>query len=113
MLLLTLLFALVPPAACAFPGTGPVKADEMKEWLTFLASDELEGRNTYSEGLGIAAQYIAERLKSWGVKPGGDNGSYFQRVAVVGVKATENSTVTVETNGQTKTIKHRESMTHP
>src|ERR1041384_1934203 len=85
-----------------YAAAGPVKPEEMKEWLTFLASDDLEGRATFSEGLGIAAEYISERLKSWGVKPGGDHGTYFQRVAVVGVKTTEHSTITVETNGQSR-----------
>src|SRR5690242_14673337 len=90
---------------------GPIKAAEMKEWLTFLASDELEGRNTYSEGLGIAAEFIAERLKSWGVKPGGDKGSFFQRVPVQSVKVTDNSTITVESNGQSRTFKVGEEFT--
>src|SRR2546430_2136165 len=57
-----------------------VQPDDLKQWLAYLASDELEGRATFSEGLGLAAAYIAEQLRAWGVKPGGDNGSYFQRV---------------------------------
>ncbi len=57
-----------------------VQADDLQKWLSYLASDELEGRATFSEGLGLAAAYLAEQLRSWGVKPGGDNGSYFQRV---------------------------------
>src|SRR5262245_32958874 len=81
-----------------------ISTEELKEWLGFLASDDLEGRATFTEGLGIAAQYIASHLKEWGVKPGGDQGSYFQRVAVVGVKSTNRSTVTVEANGQTRTF---------
>lgn len=110
-LLLVIGSAFTEGAAEAPKSYGPIKTADMKEWLGFLASDELEGRDTYTEGLGIAAQYIAERLKSWGVKPGGDNGSYFQRVAVVGVKSTDNSTITVETNGQTRTFKSGEAVT--
>jgi peptidase M28-like protein len=87
-----------------------IQAEDMKEWLGYLASDELEGRDTFSEGLGLAAAYIADHLKEWGVKPGGSNGSYFQRVAVIGVKSTNRSTVTVEANGQTRTFKNREGV---
>lgn len=105
------LIALNPTCLADGGSRGPIKAADLKEFLTFIASDDLEGRNAYSEGFGIAAQYVAERLKSWGVKPGGDNGSYFQRVAVVGVKATDNSTITVETNGQTRTFKNGDGMT--
>src|SRR5215831_441326 len=91
-------------------GRATVTPQEMKEWLGYLASDELEGRNTYSEGLGLAAAYIADQLKSWGVKPGGDAGSYFQRVRVLGVKSTNNSTVTVEAAGGTRTFKNGEGV---
>ncbi len=82
-----------------------IKAEDLKEWLGYLASDELEGRNTFTEGLGLAAAYIAQQLKSWGVKPGGDKGSYFQRVPVLGIKSDNKSTITVEANGQTRTFK--------
>src|SRR2546422_10023878 len=81
-------------------GRDKITQEDLKEWLTYLASDELEGRNTYTEGLGLAAAYIAEHLHSWGLKPCGPNGSYFQRVSVLGVKSDNNSTVTVEANGQ-------------
>src|SRR5947209_20044892 len=101
---LTVSFALAP-AQAGPRGSSAINAVDMKEWMGFIASDELEGRATFSEGLGIAAEYIAERLKSWRVKPGGDHGTYFQRVPVLGVKATDHSSITVETNGQTRTFK--------
>src|SRR5512143_3651099 len=94
-------------------GRDAITQEDLKEWLTYLASDELEGRNTYTEGLGLAAAYIAEHLRSWGVKPGGPNGSYLQRVAVLGVKSDNSSTVTVEANGQTRTFKNKEGVTFP
>src|ERR1044072_5134587 len=91
-------------------GRDLINAGELKDWLTYLASDEFEGRDTFTEGLGLAAGYIAGQLKSWGVKPGGPNGAYFQRVAVTGVKSTNNSTVTVEINGQSRTFKNKEGI---
>src|SRR5581483_4193781 len=94
-------------------GIASIQAEDMQQWLTYLSSDELEGRNTFSEGLGLAAAYIAEHLRDWGVKPGGDNGSYFQRVKVLGVKSTNRSSVTVEVNGQSKTFKNGEGITWP
>lgn len=94
-------------------GRDLIRAEELKDWLSYLASDEFEGRNTYTEGLGLAAGYIAGQLKSWGVKPGGPNGSYFQRVAVTGVKSNNNSTITVEANSQTRTFKNKEGISFP
>lgn len=48
--------------------------------MAFLADDSLMGREAGSEGFMMAANYVANRLESIGVKPGGDNGSYFQEV---------------------------------
>jgi hypothetical protein len=91
----------------------PVQAEDLQKWLSYLSSDELEGRATFSEGLGLAAAYLAEQLRSFGVKPGGDNGSYFQRVRVLGVKSANHSTLTVEVNGQTRTFKNGEGISFP
>lgn len=67
------------PAKPNFGNVEAVTAKQLKEYLTFIASDELEGRDTPSRGLDIAAMYIAQHLSSWGLKPAGDNGSYFQK----------------------------------
>ncbi|HEX8117234.1 MAG TPA: hypothetical protein VF521_08175, partial [Pyrinomonadaceae bacterium] len=59
-----------------------ITAEEMKAILYTIASDEYAGRDTPSPGQEKAAQFIAERLKSLKVKPAGDAGSYFQRIAL-------------------------------
>ncbi|MBP6824638.1 MAG: hypothetical protein KA368_24040, partial [Acidobacteria bacterium] len=115
-LALVLALSLLPgsiPAQTAKTSKATVQTEDLKKWLTYLSSDELEGRATFSEGLGIAAAYIAEQLRGMGVKPGGDNGSYFQRVRVVGVKSTNRSTLTVSVNGQTRTFKDGEGIVFP
>src|SRR3954470_3633911 len=86
-------------------GVSAITAADMKEWLTYIASDQLQGRQVYTEGLGLAASYIAEHLKAWGIKPAGDDGTYFQVVKVLGVNVKRGSTVTVTVNGQSKTFK--------
>jgi hypothetical protein len=48
--------------------------------LQFLASDELEGRDTGSQGHQIASNYIASQFQALGLAPAGDNNSYFQQV---------------------------------
>ncbi len=108
---LALSLALGAPLQAASPIM--VKADDLKTFLTYISSDELEGRATFTEGLGLAAGYIAENLRNFGVKPGGDHGSYFERVAVLGVKAASRSSLTVEVNGQSKTFKDGEGVTFP
>jgi hypothetical protein len=95
------------------PAQGSINASDLKEWLGYLASDQLEGRQVYSEGLGLAAAYIADHLKEWGVQPGGDNGTYFQSVKVAGVRTTSRASLTVDVNGQSRTFKDGEGIVFP
>lgn len=55
--------------------------DSISKYLFFLASDSLKGRNTPSEGLDIAAEYIASNFKKFGLKPAGEY--YFQNFNLV------------------------------
>ncbi len=45
------------------------KMKSVENTMTFLASDELQGRDTGSEGIEMAAQFIEARFKDTGVKP--------------------------------------------
>jgi Peptidase family M28 len=60
-------------------GLDAITAAQMRDILTVIAADELEGRDTPSRGLDMAAKFIAYNLSRWGFKPGGDNGSFMQR----------------------------------
>jgi len=55
-----------------------ISADSLRGHLSFIASDLLEGRNTPSRGLEIAAEYIAAQFRRAGLEPAGDAESYFQ-----------------------------------
>src|ERR1700722_19413658 len=50
-----------------------------KSWwdiVKVLASDQMEGRETGSEGLRKAASYVVNQLKANGLQPAGSNGFY-------------------------------------
>jgi peptidase M28-like protein len=59
-----------------------ISAQSMQGHIWFLASDLLEGRDTPSRGLDIAAEYIAAQFRRAGLKPAGDDG-YFQTARYV------------------------------
>ena len=99
--------------AAAAGGAGAVKTLDLREWLTYLASDELEGRAVFTAGFGLAAAYVQDHLRAWGVKPAGDHGSYLQTVRVLGVKTTSRSSVSVTVNGETRTFADGEGITFP
>ncbi len=73
---------LSPRFAAAREAAERIRAEAMKEILYVIASDEYAGRNTPSPELDKTAQYIVERLRRLKVKPAGDKGSYFQRIAL-------------------------------
>src|ERR1700720_4959473 len=47
---------------------------------TALSNDSMEGRDTGTEAYERAAKYVADQFKAAGLKPAGDNGTFFQRV---------------------------------
>ena len=55
-----------------------ITSEEMMTWVEKLCSPEFNGRLTGTPGYAASAEWIAGKLKEWGVKPAGDNGSYFQ-----------------------------------
>ena len=57
-----------------------VKLETIRDVTAKLSSDEFEGRGTAQPGADKAAQYLADRFKSLGLKPAGENGTYFQQV---------------------------------
>ncbi|GGW68747.1 peptidase M28-like protein [Winogradskyella epiphytica] len=46
-----------------------ITSAELEEMVTYLASDELKGRDTGTEGIEKAAFYLENKLKSYSVKP--------------------------------------------
>src|SRR3954447_19299631 len=59
-----------------------ITADQMRNYLYFVASDEMEGRDTPSRGLDTTAKFIGMNLARWGFKPAGDDGTFFQKIAL-------------------------------
>jgi Zn-dependent M28 family amino/carboxypeptidase len=61
--------------------------DRLRAHIKFLADDLLEGRGTGARGGELAARYIAAQFEALGLKGAGKDGSFFQPVSLVGVKA--------------------------
>jgi hypothetical protein len=76
------------PSADVNRALAAISGDSLRGNLSFIASNLLEGRDTPSRGLDLAAFYIAAQFRRAGLEPAGDDG-YFQtakmlRVAPVG-----------------------------
>lgn len=80
---------------------GTITPADLRAHLNFLASDELEGRETAERGQKIAAQYLAAQFQKFGLQPGND-GSWFQsfellKVNVRGAELTFDGKTMLET----------------
>lgn len=100
-------------AVASSPGQSQARTEDLKAWVTYLASDELQGRANFSSGLGLAAAFIQDHLKEWGVQPAGDSGSYLQTVRILNVRSTSRSSVTVRVGNDSKTFRDGEGITFP
>src|SRR5436190_13607920 len=92
---------LTPGKAFSQPGTTPARItpEEIDAHLRFLSSDLLEGRAPATRGGRLAEEYIAAQLKTFGVRPGVGDTSYFQHVPIDVVKA-DPKTIKVTASGK-------------
>jgi hypothetical protein len=90
-----LLLLLTTPLLAAVPATAPpgvqnamknLRPGALAAHTKFLSSDLLEGRGPGTRGDDIAMQYIAAQFQAVGLEPAGDNGTYFQRVPLIGIR---------------------------
>jgi len=58
--------------------TADPRVDRLRDHVRYLASDELTGRGVETPGIKLARDYIAREFAKYGLRPGGDNGSYLQ-----------------------------------
>ncbi|AXC11359.1 peptidase M28 [Acidisarcina polymorpha] len=79
------------PAALQQAAAG-IDPEKIRAHVKFLADDLLEGRGPGKRGAEIAAQYIATQFAIEGLKPAGDQGTYFQKVPLYAVHTVEDQT---------------------
>jgi Zn-dependent M28 family amino/carboxypeptidase len=79
----------------------PISAERIREHDRFLSSDLLEGRAVGARGGNLATEYLATQFALAGAKPAGENGSYFQKVPLVGIEPSAESQLSATTAGNT------------
>ena len=67
---------------------GSISAERIREHTRFLSLDLLEGRGVGQRGGEISTEYIATEFALAGAQPAGGDGSYFQKVPLVGIETT-------------------------
>jgi len=85
----------------------PIREDNIRAELGFLASDAMQGRGSGSNYERIAAEYIGSQFRQFGLEPAGDtdsagNKSFVQRVPLESAKFVEPPTLTVTSGNNTQ-----------
>ena len=96
------LFVLVPAFQTEAADPSPaVSAERIKADVAYLSSDRLEGRGPGTRGEELTTEYIAGAFKKAGLKPIGENGSYFQPVQLMRIFTNPKSTLQVTKGKET------------
>src|SRR5690348_9228852 len=108
---LMLLFAVLPGMAAAqrqqspaLPsGAASITTADVRRRINIIADDSMLGRATPSPQLDAVAAYVAGEFRRFGLKPGGDSGTYFQHYPLEVLRFDPDST-TIRITGRTPGI---------
>jgi hypothetical protein len=103
--LLLILFLALPHFV--FSQSSQSNLSEIKANLEHLASDEMMGRGTLTEGEILASEFIATKLAEYGVKPYGDNGTYFLNFPLLESKFLPSSKIEIFSGGKKTTYEFK------
>ena len=68
--------------------------------IKVLASDEFEGRGPGTKGEDLSINYIADQFKKIGLAPGNTDGTYFQKVPLVGITTGQDAVMSIKVGGK-------------
>lgn len=81
-----------------------IDAQAMLERIKVLSSDEFEGRAPGTKGEDLTVQYLEEAFKTLGLQPGNTDGTYIQKVPLVGMTGTNSQPFTVSGGSKQRTF---------
>jgi len=69
-----------------------IDAEKIRATVKYLSDDKLEGRGTGQKGGDLAADWLSDQFKSYGLQPAGDSGTFFQNVKFFGITTDQQKT---------------------
>lgn len=88
-------------AAAPAPGANDPSARRIEADVRKLSDDAMEGRETGTRGYAMASDYVAKRFGEIGLRPAGDDGTFFQRVPLLqATREREGAKFVVRRNGR-------------
>ncbi len=108
-----------PPGPANQPAASPqiplanlpkIESQAILERIKVLSSDEYEGRKPGTKGEELTVQYLETELKKLGLKPGNTDGTYIQKVPLVGITAAPTRPLTIAKGGAKQVFKWRDEV---
>lgn len=78
------------------PALDAITADGILSDIKVLASDEFEGRAPATKGEDLTVAYLTKQFQALGLKPGNPDGTYVQKVPLVGITSSTTADITVK-----------------
>ena len=110
------------PAACSSSSPAPaaganavvsfpsVDGNRVLDHIKVLSSDEYEGRLPGTKGEDLTVAYMTDQFKNAGLKPGNPDGTYIQKVPLVGITADPHTSLVLRRAGRELTLKFRDDV---
>jgi Zn-dependent M28 family amino/carboxypeptidase len=92
-------------SGAAFAAMQKIDPERIRAHVRYLSHDLLEGRGTGQRGGDVAAEYIGTQFALYGLKPEGDNGTYLQKVPMVGITPAPETTFSLVSSNSTVDLK--------
>lgn len=89
-----------------FSAYNSISGDSIIKNLNYLASDKLEGRGLGSRGIRLAADYIAEKFRNYGLEKNPATNTYFQEITFVGSQTLPSSELKIFLNSESYSLKY-------
>src|SRR5215471_10852884 len=94
-----------PKQADLRPALDSITVADLNAHIKTLASDEFEGRSPGTHGEDLTVAYLTDQFKKAGLKPGNPDGTYIQKVPLVGY--TSDTKMELTANGKKLDVKPR------
>src|SRR5258708_37366739 len=100
----------LPPPAVSLAALPKIEAAPILERITLLSSDKLQGRAPGTLGEELTVGYLESQFKELGLQPGNPDGTYVQKVPLVGITGAEAKPLTITKAGETGTLKWKDEV---
>jgi Zn-dependent M28 family amino/carboxypeptidase len=100
----------LPPPAVPIGSLPKIEAAPILQRITLLSSDKLQGRAPGTLGEELTVGYLESQFKELGLQPGNPDGTYVQKVPLVGITGAEAKPLTITKGGETGTLKWKDDV---